>query len=39
MGNLWSQSFPPAAKFTEKNLPDQAGKVMDSSYLAFVGLS
>jgi NAD(P)-dependent dehydrogenase (short-subunit alcohol dehydrogenase family) len=27
MGNAFSQSFPPAAKFTEKNLPDQAGKV------------
>ncbi|KAH9203542.1 hypothetical protein DL95DRAFT_529610 [Leptodontidium sp. 2 PMI_412] len=27
MGNQFTQSFPPAAKFTEKNLPDQAGKV------------
>jgi NAD(P)-dependent dehydrogenase (short-subunit alcohol dehydrogenase family) len=27
MGNTWSQSFPPAATFTEKELPDQTGKV------------
>jgi hypothetical protein len=27
MGNQFSQAFPPEAKFTEKNLPDQAGKV------------
>lgn len=27
MGNQFSQVFPPAAKFTEANLPDQAGKV------------
>jgi hypothetical protein len=29
MGNKISQMFPPAAKFTEKNLLDQAGKVPD----------
>jgi hypothetical protein len=29
MGNTISQMFPPAAKFTEENLPDQAGKVPD----------
>jgi hypothetical protein len=28
MGNTWSQMFPPAALFTEKNLPDQTGKVL-----------
>ncbi|PBP24810.1 short chain dehydrogenase reductase [Diplocarpon rosae] len=27
MGNTISQMFPPTAKFTEKTLPDQAGKV------------
>jgi NAD(P)-dependent dehydrogenase (short-subunit alcohol dehydrogenase family) len=27
MGNTISQVFPPEAKFTEKNLPDQTGKV------------
>ncbi|MCJ1383600.1 hypothetical protein MMC17_006714 [Xylographa soralifera] len=27
MGNAFSQLFPPAAKFTEKELSDQAGKV------------
>jgi len=27
MGQKWSQLFPPAAKLTEKNLPDQTGKV------------
>jgi retinol dehydrogenase-12 len=27
MGNQFSQAFPPEAKLTEKNLPDQAGKV------------
>ncbi|KAG0653118.1 Short-chain dehydrogenase reductase [Hyphodiscus hymeniophilus] len=27
MGNQWSQLYPPAAQLTEKNLPDQAGKV------------
>ncbi|KAH7312792.1 hypothetical protein BKA65DRAFT_516673 [Rhexocercosporidium sp. MPI-PUGE-AT-0058] len=27
MGNQVSQMFPPAAKFTEKNVPDQTGKV------------
>jgi len=27
MAGLFSQSFPPAAKFTEKTLPDQTGKV------------
>merc|ERR1712098_685335 len=27
MGNQLSQMFPPAAKFTEKELPDQTGKV------------
>jgi hypothetical protein len=27
MGNQISQAFPPEAKLTEKNLPDQTGKV------------
>ncbi|KAH7370257.1 hypothetical protein BKA65DRAFT_561849 [Rhexocercosporidium sp. MPI-PUGE-AT-0058] len=27
MGNTYSQTFPPTARFTEKNLLDQAGKV------------
>ena len=27
MGQAYSQVFPPAAKFTEETLPDQAGKV------------
>ncbi|CAL3965505.1 hypothetical protein PZA11_001769 [Diplocarpon coronariae] len=27
MGNVISQMFPPTAKFTEKTLPDQSGKV------------
>jgi len=27
MGSQWSQLYPPAAKLTEKNLPDQTGKV------------
>ncbi|RDW79443.1 hypothetical protein BP6252_04081 [Coleophoma cylindrospora] len=27
MGNAYSQAFPPTAKFTEENCPDQSGKV------------
>ncbi|KAI0153403.1 hypothetical protein BJ166DRAFT_532715 [Pestalotiopsis sp. NC0098] len=27
MGNIWSQYFPPAASITEKNCPDQTGRV------------
>ncbi|TVY83993.1 putative oxidoreductase [Lachnellula suecica] len=27
MGPQWSQLFPPTAEFTEKNVPDQTGKV------------
>ena len=27
MGSQFSQMFPPEAKLTEKNLPDQTGKV------------
>ncbi|KAL9071880.1 MAG: hypothetical protein Q9161_003980 [Pseudevernia consocians] len=27
MGNTWSQLFPPTPTLTEKNLPDQAGRV------------
>jgi len=31
MGNMISQAFPPQAKFTERNLPDQTGKVPPNS--------
>lgn len=32
MGSQMSQMFPPSAKFTEKELPDQAGKVRHPSF-------
>ncbi len=34
MGNAWSQLFPPAPTLTEKNLPDQAGKVRTLVFIA-----
>ena len=33
MGSQMSQLFPPTAKFTEKELPDQTDKVRDPSFI------
>ena len=36
MSGQMGQLFPPSAKFTEKELPDQAGKVRDPSLILII---